>query len=76
VEDVSYKGFTIELMSLRLPEQLWLPRAILYYERGGSLNTYPTLSAPADVTFPTKEEADQYAIALAKSWIDREQAAD
>lgn len=75
MDEVTYKGFTIELMSLRLPGKLWLPRAILYYERDGSLNTYPTMSAPAEATFATQEQADEYAVTMAKTWIDKEHPA-
>jgi len=70
VDEVTYKGFTIEFMALRLPSKAWLPRAVLYYEHGGALNTFPALSAPADVTFPTEEAANEYAVTMAKTWID------
>lgn len=70
MEEVTYKGYTIELMSLALPEKTWRPRALLYYDRDGAMNTVPALSAPPDVTFPSEEEADRYAVAMAKRWID------
>jgi hypothetical protein len=70
LDDLSYQGFTIELFSLALPGKRWRPRAILYYERDGAMNTLPTMSAPDDLTFPTEEEADHYAVDMAKRWID------
>ena len=70
MDEVTYEGYTIEFMPLRLPSKTWLPRAVLYYEQNGALNTQPALSAPPDVTFPTEDEANEYAITMAKRWID------
>lgn len=75
MDDTTYKDYTIELMSLKLPGPIWRPRAVLYCERGGGISTPPVLEAPNGEMFPTLEEANQFAIDMAKKWIDANGAA-
>jgi hypothetical protein len=70
VDDVTYKDYTIEVISLRIPGPIFRPRAVLYTERSGGIATPPVLEAPNGETFPTVEEANAFAVEMAKRWID------
>lgn len=69
MEEISYKGYIIELQSQELQAGGWSPKAVVVLDSGGSLTTTP-LYPTKDVKFSTRQEADQYAVKLAKVWID------
>lgn len=65
-----YKGYRIVPNSRQLPNGKWLPIAELELHHGGSVTTRPPVQAPQDHIKATKEEADGYAVRMARKWID------
>jgi hypothetical protein len=59
--EVQYKGWEIEPQSYQSDGDRWRPSGRLY--------THP-VSAPLDVMFDTEQDADAYAVKMAKKWID------
>ena len=59
--DVEYKGWRIEPQSYQPDGDRWRPKAMV--------SIFPVL-APPDVVFHTEQDADAYAIKMAKKWID------
>ncbi len=48
----------------------WFPEAHLYWNDTGSTGTSFYIEA-ANYTFPTRQEADTYALQFARAWIDK-----
>jgi len=69
MEAAQYRGWAIEPQSYESDGRRWRPKAMVSAAEGGTLRTYP-VSAPLDVMFDTEREADGYAVAMAKKWID------
>ena len=59
--DVQYKGWQIEPQSYQPDGDRWRPKAMV--------SIFPVL-APPGVMFDTEQDADAYAIKMAKKWID------
>ncbi len=59
--DVEYKDRRIEPQSYQPDGDRWHPKAMV--------SIFPVL-APRDVMFDTEQDADAYAIKMAKKWID------
>ena len=65
---LKYRGRTIEPQSYG-SDGRWLPRALVMTDtRSGT--SLKTVQAPLDKTFTSKEDADAYAMEMAKKWID------
>ncbi len=69
MSDVEYKGWLIEAQSYKSDGGRWRPKALVSIHEGGSLRTH-LVPAPLDKMFDTEEQADAYAIPMAKKWID------
>lgn len=67
--DVEYNGYTIEAQSYRSDGDRSRPKVMLSRFVAGSLWTGP-VSAPLDVMFDTEAQANDYAVAMARKWID------
>lgn len=63
-----YRGYRVEPRSEQLPSGAWAPKAVVTMERGGTVKITP-LSPDKTVEFPTREEADRYALDMATRWI-------
>lgn len=59
--DGQYKGWLIEPQSYQSDDDRWHPKAMV--------SIFPVL-APVDVKFDTEQDANAYAIEMAKKWID------
>ena len=59
--DVEYKGWRIEPQSYQPDGDRWRSKAMV---------SIFTVLAPPDVVFDTEQDADAYAIKMAKKWID------
>ena len=59
--DVEYKGWRIEPQSYQSDDDRWRPKAMV---------AIFSVLAPPDVRFDTEQDADAYAIKIAKKWID------
>ena len=68
--DEEYKGYTITPNSRELPNGLWLPVAELEIYYQGRVTTKPELKAPASEAKKSRQDADAYALAMARKWID------
>ena len=64
-----YKGWQIESRSYELDGHRWCPRALVSVFAGGRFCT-PDVRALLSVTFDTPQDADDYAVRMAKAWIE------
>lgn len=64
-----YMGWQIESRSYTTECNCWWPRALVSVFEGGRLCTHD-VRALLSVTFDTALEADDYAVKMAKSWIE------
>jgi hypothetical protein len=68
-DDVEYKGWVIEAQSYKSDGNRWRPKALVSVYQGGSVRVHQ-VPAPLDATHDTEEDANAYAVAMAKKWID------
>ena len=68
-DDVRYKGWVIEAQSYKSDGNRWRPKALVSVYQGGSVRVHQ-VPAPLDATHDTEEDANAYAVAMAKKWID------
>jgi hypothetical protein len=66
---VEYKGWVIEAQSYKSEGGRWRPKALLIVREGGHIIEHH-VPAPLDVMRDTEEQADAYAVLMAKKWID------
>jgi len=66
---VKYKGRDIETQSYKSDGGRWRPKAIVITFEGASARTQPVL-ASADAVFDEEQQADDYALKMARKWID------
>ncbi len=67
--EVLYKGYILRATTEKRAENRWKTRPAVAREKGGSLKFIP-LHGPPELTFQTAEEAEDYALKLAKVWVD------
>jgi hypothetical protein len=67
--EVEYKGYTVRAIAEERDENRWKPRPTVSRAEKGSLKVIP-LYGPPELTFKTSEEAEDYALKLAKVWVD------
>ncbi len=67
--EVEYKGYTVRAIAEERDENRWKPRSTVSRAEKGSLKVIP-LYGPPELTFKTSEEAEDYALKLAKVWVD------
>ena len=67
---IPYKHYLIRPDSQALPSGGWRPRAWVVSPRGSRSAQQPIF--PPTETRPTLQQANQYAIELAKKWIDEQ----
>jgi hypothetical protein len=70
VQGIPYKKYLIRPDSQSLRSGGWMPRAWVVPQRGPRGAQHVIL--PQKETRPTREQANQYAIELAKKWIDEQ----
>jgi len=68
-DDFNYKGWVIEAQSYKSDGDRWRPKALVSVFQGGSVRVHQ-VPAPLDATHDTEEDANAYAVAMAKKWID------
>jgi hypothetical protein len=68
-DEREYRGRIIEPQSYRTAGERWRPKALIIPNQGASVRTSPVV-APPDKTFATEEEANNYAVEMAKRWVD------
>jgi len=68
-ETTEHRGRTIEPQSYQSDGGLWRPSAIVVTNEGPSVRTRPIV-AHLDTTFSTEAAAIDYAVEMAKKWID------
>ena len=66
---IEHKGWQIESRSYEADGNHWFPRALVSRLHGGRLGTHD-VRALLSVTFDTAEDADDYAVRMAKTWIE------
>jgi hypothetical protein len=64
-----HKGWLIESQSYESDGNRWNPRALVSAFDGGRAYTH-TLLALLSVTFDAAPDADDYAVRMAKTWIE------
>ncbi len=64
-----HKGWQIESRSYKAGAHRWCPRALVSVFEGGRFCTHD-VRALFSVAFDTAEDADDYAIRMAKAWIE------
>ena len=67
--DVVYKGWLIEPNSYKSDRGRWRPSALLILHQGSSTHEH-RVPAPLNAIDDTEEQADAYAVLMAKKWID------
>lgn len=68
-DEIEHRCRIIEPQSYRTAGERWRPKALIIPNQGGSVRTSPVF-APPDKTFATEEEANRYAVEMAKRWVD------
>ena len=68
-DDVQYKGWVIEARSFESDGARWRPYAVVIIHVGRSTREH-YVSALPDVVCDTEQDANAYAVAMAKKWID------
>ena len=66
--EIAYRGYQVTPHSEHLPAGDWLPKAIVKMASGGTIRITP-LYPDRPVSFPTREEADRYALEMAAKWL-------
>jgi len=64
-----YMGWQIESRSYKADSDRWWPRALVSIFEGGRFRTHD-VRALLTVTFDTARDADDYAVRMAKKWIE------
>ena len=67
-EGSAYKGYQMTAHSEALLAGGWLPKALVKMTSGGIIRITP-LYPDKPVSFPTREEADRYALEMAARWL-------
>ena len=65
-----YKGHQIEAGSYCVGAVSWSPRAVVSVKSGDGAWQRTPLYATSSAKFPTRQEADQRALDVARAWID------
>ena len=68
-DDIHYKGWVIEAQSYKSDGNRWRPKALVSVFQDGSVRVHQ-VPAPLDATHDTEKDANAYAVAMAKKWID------
>ena len=66
---IEHKGWLIELRSYEADGNRWFPRALVSRLAGARLCTHD-VRALLSVTFDTAQDADDYSVRMAKTWIE------
>ncbi|MEE9537829.1 MAG: hypothetical protein V3W10_00640 [candidate division NC10 bacterium] len=66
-----YKEHHIEAGSMEYESGGWPAEATVYWEEQGHGRTCPLYHPPGKDAFHTQDEAETYAIGMAKQWIDK-----
>ena len=69
-DDVEYKGWVIEARSYNSDGDRWRPYALAIFHVGPTSTREHHISALPNVLHDTKQDANSYAVAMAKKWID------
>ena len=69
MSETEHKGWQIESQSYESDSNRWCPRALVSVFEGGRFYTHNVL-ALLSVTFDTALDADDYAVKMAKTWIE------
>ena len=69
--NVDYKGYRLTPNSRETSDGKWLPVAELESPYGSSVRTKPPVVAKPHEARPSRQQADEAAVLMAKQWIDR-----
>ena len=67
--DIQYKGWKIEAHSYKTDGAQWRPYAVAIAYVGCSTRQHH-VSAPPDIAGDTEQDANAYAVVIARKWID------
>ena len=67
--EVLYKGYTLRATAEKKADNRWKTRPAVARQEGDNLKVI-SLQGPPELTFQTAEEAEDYALKLAKVWVD------
>ena len=70
--EIRYKGYLIREYSYELKTGGWVPQAIVFDPASRGMAEHPPLSPTEEVTFPTRQLARQYAVDMAKRFVNRQ----
>ncbi len=70
MEGIPYRGYFIRPKSQQMGPGEWVPEVRIISGQGGK-GAYSDIYPESKATYPTRQEADEQAIALAKQWIDQ-----
>ena len=65
---MSHRGYQVEARSEQLPTGEWRPTAVVISQTGNIVRISP-LEGEKRHTFPTRDEADRYALEMATKWL-------
>jgi hypothetical protein len=68
-DDVEYKGWVIEAQSHKSDGDRWRPHALAIIYVGPSTREHHVSALPNDM-YDTEQDANAYAVEMAKMWID------
>ncbi|HXH10042.1 MAG TPA: hypothetical protein VNP04_09830 [Alphaproteobacteria bacterium] len=66
---IEYKDYVLWIQSYERKVGGWVPKALVVIPAAEG-NGQQELQPPVEATVPTREEADQEAVAMAKRWVD------
>jgi hypothetical protein len=69
-DEVTYKGYRIEVASYGVSSTTWSPRAVVSVRTEDNWSRLSPLYATNTARFPTRDEADRCALDVARAWID------
>ena len=69
--EIRYKGYPVRACSYELKAGGWVPQVIVFESTNRRKVEHPPLLPPEDMTFSTRQQADKYALGMAKRFVNQ-----
>jgi len=69
-DEITYKGYRVEPASYCISSGAWSPRVVVSVRTEDGSSARTPLYATNTARWPTRDEADRRALAVARAWID------
>ena len=69
--EIRYKNYPVRVCSYELKAGGWVPQVIVFGSTNRRKVEHPPLLAPKDVTFSTRQQADEYALGIARRFVNQ-----